>query len=444
MSVNHLRCNKETTQTDGGLLLKELATILKFWEEAMRYSYKSGFGCSFNKMIRAAALSLPFVSGAILLLSCAPAALHAQTLLAGDLAGTVTDPSGAAIVGAEVKATSQETGAIATAITNGTGGYRISLLQPGHYQVAVTHAGFKDTTVTVTVAVGQVTEQNIQLSLGSASQTVQVTAEAQLLQADTPDLSTTVTLEQLQNIPNPGSDITYAAQAKPGVIMNTGANSSSGTLGYGNFSAFGLPATSNNFTINGMQINDPFLNLNNSGPSNLLLGLNDVQETDVITNAYEAQYGSLGGVQLNSVSRSGSNKFHGNFNYGWNGDVLNANNWFNKNPTYNTPAVARPFSNFNQWAAAVGGPIKRDKVFFFVNTEGISFITSSQSIVYLPSSSFESSVVGNNGTCSDTSSSLFMAGPMPPASARSTITSFRCTTAQRTTPARCPAASRAS
>ena len=373
----------------------------------MRHFRKYDIGCSFKKMIRAAAMSLPFASGVILLLPFAPATLHAQSSLSGDLAGTVTDPSGAAIVGAEVKATSQETGSIATAITSGTGGYRISLLQPGHYKVVVSRQGFEESTVSVTVAVGQVTTQNIQLSLGSTSQTVEVTAEAQLLQADTPQLTTTVNMEQLQNIPNPGSDITYAAQAKPGVIMNTGANSSSGTLGYGNFSAFGLPATSNNFTVNGMQVNDPFLNLNNSGPSNLLLGLNDIQETDVITNAYEAQYGSLGGVQLNSISRSGSNKFHGNFNYGWNGDVLNANNWFNKNPTYNTPAIARPFSNFNQWAGAVGGPIKRDKVFFFVNTEGISFITSSQSIVYLPSSSFESSVVGNNGTCSDSSSSLF-------------------------------------
>ncbi len=377
----------------------------------MQTSFIQDFSIQIQRLMRAAAISLPIALCTLFLLSVAPTELRAlQTLLAGDIAGTVTDPSGAAITDALVKATSVQTGSVATTTTSATGGYRISLLQPGTYKLDISRNGFSTANTTVTVNVGQVTTQNVHLALGQASTTVQVTASSQLLQADTAQLTTTVSMEQLQNIPNPGSDITYAAQAKPGVIMNTGANSSSGTLGYGNFSAFGLPATSNNFTINGMQVNDPFLNLNNSGPSNLLLGLNDIQETDVITNAYEAQYGSLGGVQLNAISRSGSNKFHGNFNYGWNGDVLNANNWFNKNPIYNTPAVARPFSNFNQWAGAVGGPIKSNKLFFFVNTEGISFITSSQSIVFLPSSSFESSVVGSDGACTDDSSSLFVAG----------------------------------
>ena len=225
-----------------------------------------------------------------------------------------------------------------------------------------------------------------------------------LLQTDTAQLSTTVTLEQLQDIPNPGSDITYVAQAKPGIMMNTGANSSSGDLGYGNFSAFGLPGTSNNFTVNGMEVNDPFLNLNNSGPSNLLLGLNDIQETDVVTNAYEVQYGTLGGVQLNIISRSGTDKFHGNADWSWNGRSMNANDWYNKNPTYNSTPVARPFSNFNQWAGGIGGPIWKNKAFFFFDDEGIDFITSSQNVVYLPDPAFESSVIGTDSDCNDSTS----------------------------------------
>jgi hypothetical protein len=90
--------------------------------------------------------------------------------------------------------------------------------------------------------------------------------------------------------------------------------------------------------------------------------------------------------------------------------VMNANDWFNKNPVYSSPAVARPFSNFNQWAAGVGGPIVKGKLFFFANTEGIDFITSSQSVIYLPDPGFESSVVGTDGNCDNSSSSLYANG----------------------------------
>src|SRR5690242_10572940 len=136
--------------------------------------------------------------------------------------------------------------------------------------------------------------------------------------------------------------------------------------GFGNSSMFGLPATSNLFTFNGQNENDPFFNLNNSGATNLLLGLNDVQEATVVNNGYSVQYGGLAGANVNYVSKSGTNNFHGNAIYYWNGSAMNANNWFNVNS--GTP---RPFSNANQWAAAVGGPIKKDKTFFFVDYEGL-------------------------------------------------------------------------
>ncbi|HEV2326792.1 MAG TPA: carboxypeptidase-like regulatory domain-containing protein, partial [Terracidiphilus sp.] len=309
------------------------------------------------RFVRLATLmtSLDLFFLALLAVTSAPN-VFAQSMLTGGLTGTVIDPSGAAIPNAKVTAQNTETGATSVATSSAGGAYRFSLLKPGPYTVSATASGFEKASTSVTIAVGQMASQDLRLKLGEASQTIEVTAAPQLLQTDTAQLSTTVNLQQIQNIPNPGSDITYEAQAKPGVVMNTGANSSSGTLGYGNFSAFGLPGTSNNFTVNGMEVNDPFLNLNNSGPSNLLLGLNDIQETDVVTNAYEVQYGTLAGVQLNSITRSGSNKFHGNLNYGWNGRVLNSNDWFNKS---SAPVVPRPFSNFNQWAAAVGGPIRK-------------------------------------------------------------------------------------
>ncbi|MFP5248247.1 MAG: carboxypeptidase regulatory-like domain-containing protein, partial [Acidobacteriota bacterium] len=343
-------------------------------------------------------------------------ALHGQTPISGDIAGTVLDATGAAVAGASITAICRETGARETTASSSSGGYRFSLLMPGSYTLSASADGFKASSVTVTVAVGQIVAQNITLMVGAASETVRVSPTPQLLQTDTAQFSTNLSFNEIQNIPNPGSDITYQAQAKPGVVMNTGSSSAGTVVGYGNFSVFGLPGVSNTFTMNGMDVNDSFMNLNYSGPSNLLLGLNDIQESNVVANAYAAEYGGSGGLQLNSISRAGGNRFHGNLTYAWNGSTLNGNDWF-----FNREDVSRPFSNFNQWAGAVGGPIERNKLFFFVNTEGISFITSSQSYVNFPSATFESdpsfstsrrvSVLGDTGNCpGDGSSSLENAG----------------------------------
>jgi hypothetical protein len=359
---------------------------------------------STRQRLQAAAVALTasfafLFGGAILLNVTAPAA-SAQSLLAGDILGTVLDPQGSAVPNATVKATSKENGSTATATTNATGGYRFSLLKPGNYVLTAGATGFKESSVTVVVSVGQQLTQTLQLTVGAGTETVEVSATGEMLQTDSADLSTQFNLEQLQSVPNPGGDITYVAQTAPGVVMNT-------TGDYGNFSAFGLPGTSNNFTMNGMQVNDPFLNLNNSGPSNLLLGLNDVEEVNVVTNAYGTQFGSFGGAQVNAISRSGSNGFHGNANYWWNGRSLNANDYFFNQ---GTPITPRPFANTNQWAAAVGGPVKKDKTFFFVNYEGLSFITSGQAPLELPSASYEAATLGNDGQCDNSTSTLFEAG----------------------------------
>ena len=335
------------------------------------------------------------LGGVLIATGIAPEA-HSQSLLAGDITGTVLDPSGSAVTGATVTAKNKATEATASVKTDAQGAYRFALLKPGVYQVSAKADGFKEESAEVVVSLGQVAAVPLHLNVGSEAQTVEVTETAQLLQTDSAELNTSFSYEQLQSVPNPGGDITYVAQTAPGVVMNTG-------MGLGNFSVFGLPGTSNNFTMNGMQVNDPFLNLNNSGPSNLLLGLNDVSEVNVVTNAYGAQMGSFGGAQVNAVSRSGANAFHGNANYWWNGRALNANDWFNtSNP--------KPFSNSNQYAVAVGGPIKKDHTFFFANWEQLAFITAPVDVLLLPSSSYEAGVVGSDGNCDNASSSLYVAG----------------------------------
>ena len=137
---------------------------------------------------------------------------------------------------------------------------------------------------------GQITLANVKMEVGATSDTVTVTEQGALLQTEDANISSNFDTHQIQNIPNPGNDITYVAQTAPGVTMN---NSTGG--GYGNFSAFGLPATSNLFTINGNDYNDAFLNLNNSGSSNLLLGGNELQEVAVVSNGYTGQYGRQAG-----------------------------------------------------------------------------------------------------------------------------------------------------
>src|SRR6201998_4350467 len=248
--------------------------------------------------------------------------LGAQSVTSGDIAGLVTDPSGAILTNASVTLKSQENGSTQAQSTNSRGVYRFSLLPPGRYTVSVAVAGFQQANATAVVTIGQATTVNIALALGEASSTIEVTSDAPLLQTENADVSTSFSETQISLTPNPGNDPSYIAQTAPGVVQNTqGAN--------GNFSAYGLPGTSNLFTLNGQNENDPFLNLNNSGATNLLLGNNDVREATVVTNGYSGQYGTLAGANVNYVTKSGSNEFHGNALYWWNGSALNANSFFN-------------------------------------------------------------------------------------------------------------------
>ena len=302
--------------------------------------------------------------------------LMAQSLVSGDLTGTVTDPSGAVVSGASVMLKSDSTGQTRSTSSSSNGNYRFSLLSPGSYTITVTASGFSKTETKAVVNVGQASIADVKMAVGASSTTVEVTTTAPLVNADNADLSTNFNQALISNQPNGGNDLSYIAQTAPGAIMNTAA-------GYGNFSVYGLPATSNLFSVNGENDMDPYLNLNNTGATNLMLGRNDLQEATVVSNAYSGQYGQQAGAQVNYVTKSGTNQWHGNAVYYWNGSSMNANGWFNS-----AQDVAKPFANNNQWAASIGGPIKKDKLFFFVNTEGIRFILPASSPVFSWSPNF--------------------------------------------------------
>ena len=318
---------------------------------------------------------------ACLLVALLTHAALSQSLTSGDVAGVVTDPSGAAIPNAAVTLKNNATGATQTHSTNDQGSYRFSLLSPGEYTISVSASNFQASQQSTSVSVGQTTTLNVQVQLSSATQTVEVNAGGDVVQTQNADLTTSFSAEQISQVPNPGNDLSYIVQTSPGAVMNTQG-------GYGNASTFGLPATSNLFTVDGMDENDPFLNLNNSGATNLLLGQNDIDQATVVNNGYSGEYGGLAGANVNYVTKSGSDKWHGNAIYWWNGRAMNANNYFN-----DQTGTPRPFDNANQWAASFGGPIRKDKTFFFINTEGVRVLLPTSTKVNIPSPQFEAATL---------------------------------------------------
>ncbi|HUA16023.1 MAG TPA: carboxypeptidase regulatory-like domain-containing protein [Verrucomicrobiae bacterium] len=310
-----------------------------------------------------------------------PGLLRAQSLTTGDIAGTVEDPTGAAVPDAKVTAKNLNTGASETTTATATGAYRFSLLNPGSYSVTATSQGFHTNAQSVTVTVGQASTANIRLQIATASQVVEVSGAPPVIQTENANVSTNISPEIVANIPNPGNDLTYYIQTAPGATMNTQA-------GYGNSATYGISATSNLVTVDGMNENDPFFNTSNSGATNLLLGANDIQTATVVNNGYSGEYGSMAGANVNFVTKSGGNKFHGNAEYFWNGRVLNANDWFNNNA-----GVPRAFDNANQWAVSVGGPIVKNKTFFFVDNEGLRLLIPTAQPVNIPSPQFQAATL---------------------------------------------------
>ena len=251
-----------------------------------------------------------------LVLTLLAVCLSAQTVTTGDVTGTVTDSTGAIVPKATVTLKSSTTGETRTVEAGADGSYRFTFVRPGTYQISASTPGLKsDLMSNLGIGVGQVQTLNLVLKPVESKEVVMVTDSAPLLQTENANLASTFSSKQVELLPAPGGDITSVAFTVPGVVVSTGA-------GYGNFSSHGLPGTSNLFTTNGVDNMDPYLNLNNSGASNLSLGSNDVQEATVVQNAYSASYGRQAGAQVNFISKSGSNDFHGNLIYTYNGSFM--------------------------------------------------------------------------------------------------------------------------
>ena len=151
---------------------------------------------------------------------------------------------------------------------------------------------------------------------------MEVSSEAPILNPENANTSTTLNAPALENLPNPGGDLTYPLQFAPGALINTAGSGNDfvgGTNGYGNVEFNGLPALSNGYIVDGLETNDPLTNLNSGLSTNLVLGLNSISEVTVNTLSYAVDQGRYGASQVNYVTKSGTNQFHGNLYELWNG-----------------------------------------------------------------------------------------------------------------------------
>ena len=251
----------------------------------------------------------------------APARAQGETTSA--IVGSVTDPSGAAIPAATVTVTNVENGLKRSVKTDDSGRFSFPQLKPGTYSVKAEADRFEaQQNNTVSAGLGQKQTVDFKLNIASATERILVQEQVPLINAENPNTSTTLTARSMENLPNPGGDMTYPLQFAAGALINTAGSGNDfvgGTNGYGNVQFNGLPSLANGYIVDGLETNDPLTNLNSGLSTNLVLGLNSIAEVTVNTVSYAVDQGRYGASQANYVTKSGTNAFHGNLYELWNG-----------------------------------------------------------------------------------------------------------------------------
>ena len=337
--------------------------------------------------------SLPIVVFTCGLLWFAPPVVLSQGETTSAIVGQVTDATGGAIPAARVSITNRETGLRRNAATDDQGRFDFPQLKPGTYSVKVTAEGFDpQQNDNVVSGLGQKQTVNFTLKLAQAKMSVEVSGESPLLNPANANTSTNLSAPALENLPNPGGDLTYPLQFASGALINTAGSGNDfvgGTNGYGNVEFNGLPALSNGYIVDGLETNDPLTNLNSGLSTNLVLGLNSVSEVTVNTLSYAVDQGRYGASQVNYVTKSGSNEFHGNLYELWNGSRFNAANYF----TNSTPGGHKPRSTVNHFGGSLGGPLRHDKLFFFFDSEWVRIALPIVTATTVPTPAFQNYVL---------------------------------------------------
>lgn len=302
------------------------------------------------------------------LLACfLTSAAVAQTADTGAIAGTVTDAAGAVMPDTEIRVTSLATGAVRAVTSGPNGAYSVPLLPPGTYKVDVSKTGFKTLNfAAVTVIVTETETLNARLEVGAVSEHVTVEAEAEQLQTSSSALGRVTNEEMVTDLPLASRNYTQIIGLNPGVSTEV-TNPTALGLGAGgqsNFSTGGQSEKSNNYQMDGVAIDD----LQNSGTFSGGVAIpnpDTIMEFKVQTSQYDASFGRNAGANVNVVTKGGSNAFHGTLFEFFRNNDLNANDFF-----FNRAGSTRPVLKQNQFGGTIGGPIIKDKLFFFGSYQG--------------------------------------------------------------------------
>jgi len=295
---------------------------------------------------------------AVLLLVLAPPDICRSQVTSGTLLGTVQDPSGAAIRGANVTATNLQTGLSRSVLSGEDGGYIINLLPVGDYSIRVEFSGFKtDERSVVNLQINSKARVDFILQVGKVSEKVEVSGSQPVLDTDTAESGQVIENTRVTQLPLNGRQFIQLTLLTPGVVPEVkGTLSSPLALSGLSVNANGARYEDNVFLLDGVLIRDEIYDRLTVSPS-----VDAIEEFKVHTSNYSAEFGGHGGAQINISTRSGTNAFHGIVYEFLRNDVLDARNFFD--PT-------KPHFRQNQFGASLGGPIKQNRAFFFGNYEG--------------------------------------------------------------------------
>lgn len=338
--------------------------------------------------------------------------LSAQTFRGG-VQGTVTDSTGAVVTGADISVNSPATGLTRTTRTDASGNYILSELPIGTYNVTVKAKGFRPTEVKeVSVRVSPIQQVNVQLVLGDVTQVVEVEQGAPMIEVTQNTLGATLDAQQFADLPVSGRDFTKLLVTVPGSGGDpSGVADSAGSFGL--FSINGNRGRSNNYLLDGTDMNDGYRNLpaiNQGGvfgtPATIL-PIDALQEVSVV-NSTEAEFGRSSGATVNMVTKSGTNNIHGSVYEYFRNNGLDARNFFQAKPQ-----PQNVFQN-NQFGVSMGGPFKRDKTFWFVSYEGQRENVGLPTLARVPTQAeLNAAIAANGGVVNPVIANLLARNPWP-------------------------------
>ena len=303
---------------------------------------------------------------ALVLTFCGARGILAQEVTA-TVTGTVTDSSGAAVVGAAVTVKSVERGVTFDTTTNDSGVYHVAQLPAGNYEVRIEKEGFSSVAYPAfTLTVNQVARIDVEMKVGQVSQTVEVTGSAPILKTETTQVDTIINAATNDNLPLASRNYVQLTLLAPGAVSTdpSSFNNGNNTGGYGGRPLInGNREQSNNFLLDGMDNNQVSDNLLGYTPSP-----DAIQEFNLITSNAGAEFGNFEGGVVNATIKSGTNSFHGDAWEFFRNDVLNANSWSN-----NFNGTPKDKLRWNMFGATLGGPVLKNKLFFFVDYQGQRF-----------------------------------------------------------------------